>query len=110
VLAVAFCAMAGTLPAQENASGTLTLKVATALASPPGLAATAYVAAIRRGSFDTFVNSLTGEAADSHRGAPGAARFAALRRDLLRDSAASGSPSNQTRRRRPRYRVTKRAA
>ena len=30
------------------------------------------------------------EAADSHRGAPGAARFAELRRDLPRDSAVVG--------------------
>ena len=65
-------------------------EVARALASPPGLAATAYVAAIRRGSFDTFVNSLAGEAADGYRGAPGAARFAALSRDMPRDSAVVG--------------------
>jgi hypothetical protein len=61
-----------------------------ALASPPGRAAQAYVAAALAGDLPGFVRTLTAAAAASYRASDGAARLKALHDDLPADSAVVG--------------------
>jgi len=60
---------------------------AAALASPPARAATAYVAAVRRGDLAAVQTAMTPDAAAAFRGPDGAAALADLRDDMLADSA-----------------------
>jgi hypothetical protein len=60
---------------------------AAALASPPARAATAYVAAVRRGDLSAVQAATTADAADAFRGPGGAGRLADLRDDMPADTA-----------------------
>jgi len=60
---------------------------AAALASPPARAATAYVAAVRRGDLAAVQTAMTSDAAAAFRGPDGAAALGDLRDDMLADSA-----------------------
>ncbi len=65
-------------------------ELAASLASPPALAATAYLAAIQSNRLPVFLNSLTASAAAAYRGPEGPAAFAALRADTPSDSKVVG--------------------
>jgi hypothetical protein len=60
-------------------------EIAASLASPPGLAAAAHLAAMRKG-MDAFVSTLTADAAAAFRGPDANLRFAALLRETPVDS------------------------
>ena len=62
------------------------------LQSPPALAATAYVAAVRRGDLQAFLDTLTAAAAADYRGADGARKLRELRADMPPDTR----PTNLT--------------
>jgi hypothetical protein len=65
-------------------------EVAAAIASPPGEAAAAYVAAIHGNNLTAFVSLLSEPAAASYRGADGEAAFASLRAETPPDSKVVG--------------------
>jgi hypothetical protein len=59
---------------------------AKALASPPAVAASSYVAAVRRGDLAALLAAMTGDAAAAFRGSDGAARLKQLRADMPPDA------------------------
>lgn len=61
-------------------------ETAAALASPPALAAAAYVAAVRRGELSAFVATLAPDAAEGYRGADARDRLTQLRTDMPADT------------------------
>ena len=73
-------------------------EVAAALASPPGLAAAAYVAAIHDNNREAFVGLLSEAAAAPYRGADGPAAFASVRAETPADGTLIGltTPTENT--------------
>ena len=61
-------------------------ELAVSLQSPPALAATAYVAAVRRGDLTALVATLTAAAAADYRGGDGARKLRELRADMPPDT------------------------
>ena len=61
-------------------------QVAASLVSPPGLVAARHLETLKRGDVAAFTSTLTGEHRAHYAGAEGAARFAALRREMPPDA------------------------
>jgi len=61
-------------------------ELAAALASPPALAASGHVEAIRKGDFAAFVATLSAASSAAYAGADGPARFARLRKEMPADT------------------------
>jgi hypothetical protein len=61
-------------------------EIAAAIASPPGVAAAAYLTALRRADLSAFVATLAPDAAADYRGADAQARLTSLRADMPADT------------------------